>query len=175
MAAPRRDLAQTVMLDEGDLRYFQMIRDVMGQAITQYESTFGRAPGEVTRTCDVRYAGQSHELEIDGSGDWADLRTRFEEAHLRRFGFQRQGEPIEVINIRAAATGPAPLNWTDLPEASPDRDPTEENGAWNRDTLPPGFTLDGPGLVTEANSATLVGEGDRLTVLDDGTLEITWR
>ena len=174
MAVPRTDLARTVMLGEGDSRYYQASRDVAAVASARYASTFEVDPIAVERSCDVRYVGQSYELEVDGDGDWNEIRDRFQSAHLSRYGFQRLDEPIEVVNVRAAATGQAPLSWADLPSSKPDTEPVFRDGAWVRETLPAGFSVEGPTLVVESNSVVVVGQGDRLSVLEDGTLQIIW-
>jgi N-methylhydantoinase A/oxoprolinase/acetone carboxylase beta subunit len=44
---------------------------------------------------------------------------------------------------------------------------------WRRTTLPPGFELEGPALIVEGTASVLAEPGDRVRVLDDGTLEIT--
>ena len=59
----------------------------------------------------VRYVGQSHELAVPLVTDWQGLRQGFEAAHQARFGFTRAEEPIELVNVRAEATGPAPMTW----------------------------------------------------------------
>ena len=174
MAVPRADLARTVMLAEGDPRYYQASRDLSSKASARYVDIFHVEPDQVERTCDVRYVGQSYELEVGGDGDWSEVRERFERSHLTRFGFQRVNEPIEVVNVRAAATGQAPLGWADLPLVNTSIEPVFRKGAWVRDTLPAGFSVEGPTLVAESNSVVLVEEGDRLSVLEDGTLQITW-
>jgi hypothetical protein len=43
---------------------------------------------------------------------------------------------------------------------------------WQRDTLPAGFEMTGPGVIVEENSAVLIQHDDRLVVLEDGSLEI---
>lgn len=173
LAVPRADASQTVMLPEGDDRYFQRARDIVADARSRFVETFSSAPDDVIRACDVRYVGQSHELEVESDGSWEDVRRRFERAHATRFGFSRPGEPIEVVNIRAAATGSSPLTWQDLPAVVGNAAPVSTGGIWLRGTLPAGFELPGPGLITEDNSVVLLGEADHLTVLDDGTLRIS--
>ena len=44
---------------------------------------------------------------------------------------------------------------------------------WHRDHLPAGFETEGPALIVERDSVTLLDRGDRLLVHDDGTLEIS--
>jgi hypothetical protein len=50
--------------------------------------------------------------------------------------------------------------------------PEAQEGAWHRGSLPSGFELSGPAVIVEDTSATLLDHGDRMAVLDDGTLEI---
>jgi hypothetical protein len=64
------------------------------------------------------------------------------------------------------------MSWADLPGIAEGRAAEGRDGVWQRHSLPPGFKLDGPGVVVETDSAVLLEAGDRLTVLDDGTLEI---
>jgi len=133
---------------------------------------FGAAPASVTLSADMRYTGQSHELEVPAGVAWEALVGRFHQAHNERFGFDRPGERVELVNQRAVATGPAPLTWDDLRPRLDGGEPEGESGVWRRGSLPPGLTLDGPAVVVEDNSATLLEDGDQLTVLDDGTLRI---
>jgi N-methylhydantoinase A/oxoprolinase/acetone carboxylase beta subunit len=52
---------------------------------------------------DCRYVGQSHELRVSGLAD-------FPAEHLRRNGYSRPGDPIEVTALRAVAELPAPAS-----------------------------------------------------------------
>ena len=137
-----------------------------------FEATFGVPPSHLNTSADVRYFGQSHELEIE-AGTWPESRRRFESLHRQRFGFDRPSEPIEVVNVRAVAAGSAPLSWGDLPHITKDMDPQRRGSAWERSSLPAGFEVSGPGLIVEDNSAVLLEQGDEMVVLDDGTLQIT--
>ncbi len=51
---------------------------------------------------DCRYERQSHEVRVD------DV-ARFAEAHRALNGYDRPGDPVEVIAVRATATMPAPV------------------------------------------------------------------
>ena len=174
LAAPRADAARTVMLDDrsGDLA--RATADVTSEATARFQDMFGHPPSRVANTVDMRYRGQSHELEVPGDGGWDGLAARFHAAHLERFGFDRPREAIEVVNLRATAYGEPPLDWGDLPSLETKSEPVGGDGIWQRDSLPAGFTLSGPAVVVEDDSATLLEEGDRMTVLDDGALEITY-
>lgn len=175
LSRPRADAARTVLMAEGDRRLETDITGIAQEADDQFREIFATAPVSTTVSADVRYVGQSHELEIEAARAWDELRSRFEAAHRDSFGFRRPGEPIEVVNLRAVANGESPVSWSDLPQVSPDVEPEARGGVWQRQSLPRGFVLDGPGIVVETNSAVLVERGDRLTVMDDGTLEIVSR
>jgi len=172
LATPRTDIARTLMAAEGKGDTRAMACDLEAEVADTYRDTFGTEPSLTHTTADVRYVGQSHELEILVESGWTELRTTFEDSHLQRFGFVRPGEPIELVNLRSVATGEAPMTWADLPHIDEGRTAQGSDGIWQRETLPPGFGLEGPAVVIEANSAVLLEAGDRLSVLDDGTLEI---
>ncbi|MEA1904010.1 MAG: hydantoinase/oxoprolinase family protein [Actinomycetota bacterium] len=172
MASPRSDAARTVMLSEGDQRFAALAAEVCSEATGRYEGIFASAPLSVVVSADMRYEGQSHELEVTAAPEWAAVRAAFESAHARMFGFDRPDEPVELVNLRAVATGEAPLGWSDLPGVAPNVEPIGRAGVWERPTLPPGLTIEGPATVIEANSAVAIEPGSTLTVLADGTLEV---
>jgi N-methylhydantoinase A len=60
-------------------------------------------------TADLRYVGQSYELNVsvpDGplSGLGAYLRGRFEEEHERTYGHRAESDPVEIVNLRVAVS-----------------------------------------------------------------------
>ncbi len=172
LATPRADRARTVMAADG-ARDLGALRAALEREVAErYHDTFGSEPATVETRSDVRYVGQSHELEVAADAGWDRLRIEFETAHRRRFGFDRPGEPFELVNLRSVATGVAPMTWSDLPSLSTEGPARGRDGVWERASLPSGFTLNGPAIVVEANSAVLLEAGDVLVVLDDGTLEI---
>ena len=172
MASPRSDAARTVMLAENDSRLAGLSDEVSNEATSRFASTFGSAHIATVLSADVRYVGQSHELEVITRPSWAAVRRAFEEAHRQMFGFDRQEESIELVNLRAVATGEAPLSWPDLPRVHGDLRPQRVGSTWDRATLPPGTEIRGPAAVIERNSAVVVEEDSLLTVLPDGSMEI---
>ncbi len=72
----------------------------------------GRVGVELRRSADLRYGGQSWEVEVDlapGSADRAALdalRARFEDEHERLYGVRDQpGSPVEIRALRLTALG----------------------------------------------------------------------
>lgn len=172
LAMPRADSARTVMLEAGDGRLGASVSAVAEEARSSFTTMFRREPLEVSTTADMRYVGQSHELEVGLSGDWESIADDFHATHRSRFGFDRPTEPVEVVNVRAVATGAPPISWSDLPKAPEGQEPLADAGVFDRKTLPAGFEVSGPAAVVEDNSTTLLEVGDRLGVLDDGTMQI---
>jgi N-methylhydantoinase A len=126
----------------------------------------------VSRSLDLRYAGQNYELEVPGDGhDPARLRTEFEARHRQLYGYAT-GETVECVNLRTVAWVPTPA--ATLPPAEPAGE--ERAGAqrawfpergdvtllrWAREGLRPGREIAGPALIEDAWSTTLVYPGQR--------------
>jgi len=60
---------------------------------------------QVHRSLDVRYAGQSYELNVPFAGDFI---SAFHLAHEKRYGYFDHARACEVVNIRARFTGRTP-------------------------------------------------------------------
>jgi len=141
---------------------------------------------------DVRYAGQAFEvpltitqdiLEADGI---AGILARFDEEHLRLFTFNMD-TPHEIVNLRAVAQGQAPaLPAAELPKGDGDpsaakiRDHTvwidgAERAAviYDRAKLRQGDVIEGPAIITEMDSTTLVEHDCRAVVDAVGNILIT--
>ena len=178
LAQPRIDAIRTVLLEEGSPRLHGLLQEVNDQADRAYTG-MNVGPSETAEAiAEVRYLGQSHELAVPADADWARLRAVFEEAHRSRFGFDLPGVRIEVVNLRCEVSGPAPLQWAQLPRLAGNQPPQPgSNGGrtvWSREQLPTGFEVSGPCLLVERDSVTLLEPEDQLLIHDDGTLEITW-
>ncbi len=111
LAAPRADAARTVMMPEDDGRLQAEIGRLTAEASARFSDIFGFEQLSTRVTADVRYVGQSHELEVEAGRSWPVVRDRFETAHLKMFGFARPDEAVELVNLRVTATGEAPLSW----------------------------------------------------------------
>jgi N-methylhydantoinase A len=87
---------------------------------------------EWVRTADLRYGGQSWEVEVELPGESIDggalaaLRVRFEDEHERLYGVKdRAGSPVEIRALRLAALGDVAATHSFQLEAST----TGSNGA----------------------------------------------
>ena len=179
LARPRADAIRTVFLEEGSERLAQEVTEIRDRARAAFGEMAVPGKGSAAVYAEVRYVGQSHELTVVAGPEWRQIRSGFEQAHRSHFGFDRSGEPIEIVDLRAEVTGVSSLGWGDLPLRSVDRVPTPvsttEQGrvVWDRDHLPAGFETRGPALIVERDSVTLLDADDHVVVHEDGTLEIT--
>ena len=120
---------------------------------------------KINRSLDMRYAGQSYELNISYSvathafgGEIQTLVEKFHDAHAQRFGYARTDAPAEVVNLRLTASGTIdkppiqsmPLTSADASEARIAQTPVIfENEAfptnfYRREMLRPGNRITGP-------------------------------
>lgn len=184
LAAPRTDRVRTVLLAEGDPSLGDKAEVLLVDARSSYVEDGVGDVSSKSVSAEVRYVGQSHELAVPLGPGWDELRTSFEKAHEAKFGFVRESQPIELVNLRAEVVGKAPLSWDDLPELSTGLVPRpgttslwsagsqRDVDLWARGDLPAGFECKGPALIVDDNSVVRLEEGDRLGVHGDGTLEI---
>jgi N-methylhydantoinase A len=146
---------------------------------------------KISRTLEMRYLGQNYELELAiGEGDLAPeadierLWQAFHQAHQDRFGFSTQGEIIEIVNFGVTAVAASAIpEMPKIPKAKGPPKPANhrkvgyvegsfEVPVFDRATLRAGQKVDGPLIVEEAASVTVVSPGQRLTVDDYGHLLI---
>ncbi|PLZ02364.1 5-oxoprolinase [Burkholderia sp. WAC0059] len=142
-------------------------------------------------TIDARYVGQNYEVQVPmdevGPGDYASFAAGFAAAHRREYGYHLPERAIEVINCRLKAVGTvikAPLQrragGTTLADAKLGEREVYHGGAhgwraspvYDRDRLASGTTLDGPAVVEEMSSTTVIGPGQHARVDDYGNLVI---
>jgi len=111
----RTDRMRTVNIDDGDLSATNLgehFVELERAAAFEVAWTEGDAV-QLRRSVDVRYRGQSHELNIVLAGDdvtaeaLAQLREDFYRRHRDAFGVGSCG-PIEVVNLRVRATQSVP-------------------------------------------------------------------
>jgi N-methylhydantoinase A len=132
---------------------------------------------------DARYVGQNFELAIGlGSAeplpDADTIRQRFFAEHERAYGFHNPADRIEIVNFRLIAAGrlrqPAarpgePRRNGNAQEASRRKvwfaaDAVQDTPVYDRASLLPGDTIQGPAVIEQLDSTTLLFPGDRATV-----------
>ncbi|MCI0546391.1 MAG: hydantoinase/oxoprolinase family protein [Candidatus Rokubacteria bacterium] len=138
----------------------------------------------VSRSVDLRYAGQNYELEISGDGrEPAALRAAFEARHRQLYGYAT-GEAVECVNLRVHARVPGEDGAVGGPAPAGDGGPAGRQRAYfpetgevdlprhGREGLRPGAAIAGPALVEDAWSTTVVYPGQRCAADAEGNLVI---
>ncbi len=136
----------------------------------------------VEYAADLRYVGQSYELDVDIGEDetveLAALATRFAQAHERAHGY-RMDETVELVNLRATATIHEPqLDIAYEPASNPRtgkraaRFDAEvyETQVYDRKAVPAGAEVGGPAIVEGTESTIVVPPAWTGVVEQDGTL-----
>ena len=145
---------------------------------------------------DLRYRGQEHTIPVPVPSAESLARAEavvtdtFHALHDMRYGHAATAETIEVANLRLTVT--VPRNGESVEEflAQPfvpeearaeqsrpvifedSGHPLESRILW-RPGLPPGFTVEGPAIIEEPNSTTVLFPGDVAKVSEHGHLVIS--
>jgi N-methylhydantoinase A len=140
---------------------------------------------EFVRQVDMRYVGQSYELTVPlpglqlGPDEVARLLELFHGEHDRTYGFSAPAEqPAELVNLRLTAIGrisKPDLRRLRLNEVEPalkahrpvyfaESGDYVECPIYNRYTLPAGVSVEGPAIVEEFDSTTVLHPGYEATI-----------
>lgn len=163
--------------------------DKMEQEIAAQFETDGipRADVSFQRAADLRYLGQGYELKINlpsapiDDGVLSTMIDDFHSRHEAEYGHTFPSKPIEIVNIRIAGVGqtptlllPEPASGGDLSEALVDRQQcvfrTEralqsfETPIYWRRHLPIEVSIEGPAIILQTDSTTVVPPGWQFTV-----------
>ncbi len=127
---------------------------------------------------DMRYRGQAFELTVPlgDDGDRETLQRDFEALYETHYGYRPEGRTIEIVGIRMVARGRvAPLRFSavkphagGIAAARKGTRPVYFDGRWyeecpiyDRDRLGAAATLEGPAVVEEFGSTTVLPPGWR--------------
>ncbi|MHA1563867.1 MAG: hydantoinase/oxoprolinase family protein [Alphaproteobacteria bacterium] len=140
----------------------------------------GAPQGELdeTRLVDMRYVGQGHELPIDlPAGDLMPahidaLKTRFEARYAEQYGLNVPNMAVEILTwsltlstpseradeapspTRPPQSQPEPVGWREMFDSQ--RGEMVRTAVFWRPDLQPGAAIEGPAVITEDETATVV-------------------
>jgi N-methylhydantoinase A len=191
----RRDYVRTLFMPSQNLDFARM-EAIFREMEEEGEADVRRASASVgelrrQRGLDMRYVGQEHAVTVDvplpafENRDVAAIKAAFDAVHTLRYGYCSATEPAEIVSLRTSVTGhmPKPAASTAAAgrsDVQPARRPVYFSAAigWRdtpvhaRDSLAAGTRIDGPALIEEYASTTVMLPGDRLTVDTFGNLVI---
>src|SRR5262249_25116256 len=141
------------------------------------------------RFADMRYRGQEHTLKIRlpdamSTTNQSDMRARFEAEYTKRYGHSSKDVPIDLVNLRVVVTGVADKpTMNDVEQGNFDLVPETRDvnfdgksfvpcAIWQRDKLNAGARIDGPAIIEESASTTVVGPKDWATIDSLGNIHI---
>lgn len=132
----------------------------------------------IVRTLDVRYSGQSYELNVPFPEDSLDFVDKFHSIHKIRFSYSHPDAIVEVVNLRLSAIKetekPKTISET-LIEEVPINALIDEKTVvfdnkmydtkfYSREELLPGNSIDGPVIITEFSATSVVPPGFSINV-----------
>ncbi len=145
------------------------------------------------RFLDMRYSRQEFSIPVPiearaiEEGDAAAIRKAFDRLHEHRYGYHTPDEPVEIVNVRVSAFGKrTPFKFPELgPAASgdplagrrlvyfKDAKTAGECPIYRREKLPAGYRIEGPSIIQEYASTTVLFPGDSCFVAPTGEIVIT--
>ena len=183
LADARIDLSQTftsVLSQEIIPDIKAAFASMEAEAGASLAAEFGAKEVFFERRAEMRYLGQRHNIKVPVTdiGDLAAVRSSFERDYKRRYGHADAKNPAELqaLHLSAFARQNRP-DLASLPEAGEARRGRstrqvyfdQANGfvdtsVYSRKALEPGFAAEGPAVIEEYGSTTLVGPRDRFEI-----------
>jgi len=150
---------------------------------------------EVLHSVDMRYLGQGYEIRVPFSAKTItsdvlqQIQRGFEEEYTRFYGMLCEGVPIQAVNWRVVISGPrlsvgtltvshTRTDHSDQPYTTrpvifnPDQAPMM-TPVYRRESLTRAFYVQGPAIIEEAESTTIVLPGWSVRVHENGCLILT--
>jgi len=193
----RRDYVRTLFMPSHSLDFPRM-EAIFREMESEGEADVRRASASVgalvrQRGLDMRYVGQEHAVTVDvpleafENRDVAAIKAAFDAVHTLRYGYCSATEPAEIVSLRSSVTGHMPKPAATAPAAAAAQGAAQpgirpvyfsaaagwlDTPVYARDTLTAGTRIDGPALIEEYASTTVMLPGDRMTVDTYGNLVI---
>jgi N-methylhydantoinase A len=155
------------------------------------QGSFGAATKE-TRLAYMRYVGQGHEIAVPlpvrtlTGGDVAAIRAAYDEEYAKHYNRPVPGSDIEVMSYAVTVATVVPdVNWTGAkpvsyrPATAGARRVLDTASGrvsdwpvYDRAALAPGACFDGPAIIAEAETSTLVGPGWSGRITAEGYIDL---
>lgn len=172
------------ILEPGDETFIEeKFRELETTAYNSLRNKIDLKQFHIIRSVDLRYYGQGYEIEVEVSKPFSLRETveKFEKLHTSIYGYGHPGEKIEATAVRVAFIIPSGKTKLAKPAVSQKpvakgvrkvffRDGFHETGVLTREILGDGFEAEGPLIVEEYDSTTVVPPGWRLSVDETGIM-----
>jgi N-methylhydantoinase A len=159
----------------------RILDEMAAQGTAVVREAGGAGLVSVARSVDMRYVGQGYELAVPipegplGPGTAAALQAAFDRVYAQRYGYSDASAAAELVTVAVTVTGTGPE--VRLPAHRPGtRDPAEARKAdrpvyfpeargyvrcaiYDRARLPVGARIEGPAVVEEPESTTVLPPG----------------
>ena len=188
LAEPRHDFVRTYYrpLDQAD---FIELSRIAAEMEARAREQIGSTDIRMRHFLDIRYTGQDFSLPIPvdpkcyAAEYRASVRNAFHEAHQMRFGYHDTGLALEIVNTHLAATAPSIIHVLPAPAQAEgtallgrravifNTDPVN-CPVYQRGALAPGERIEGPAVIQEYASTTVLFPCDRAEVTRSGELLI---
>jgi N-methylhydantoinase A len=186
----RHDFKETLysFWDLMDVDRLDAAFDALAERGREYLVEEGIDRGDISfvRSVDFRYHGQEYVLTItlpEGPIDMDAVRRTFDDAYERQYGHSSPDNRVEMANIRLAALGalPRPANAPPAAEEARverTRDVFFDGDARttrivDRNALSAGDTVEGPAIIEETTTTTLVPPGWQARLIEGGHMALT--
>jgi N-methylhydantoinase A len=184
LADARLDVSKTfvgALNDKTVATLNEAFAEMEAEARTALIREFGAGDVLFERHAEMRYVGQRHNIKvpIGNTEALADIRSDFDREYRRRYGHAdaRAKAEIQALHLSAFTRLRRPdlhhLPRPELPERPAAARPVYFGGrglieakVYDRASLPAGFTADGPAVIEEYGSTTLVWPDDRFAIGD---------
>lgn len=169
-----------------------LYREMKAECLSRLPSTINREDLKYECSVDMRYLGQGYDINVvvgvdDQESDVISaIQEDFEQAYTKLYGRVFSGKPLEIMNFRLSASA-----MRSVPEVTAVNDGAKGTGlrgtrsafcparqAWTefsvhrREQIEPGLEFDGPAIVEENESTTIIPSGARAHVDVNGSLII---
>jgi N-methylhydantoinase A len=166
----------------------QVLAELLAEAAASLaDEGIGADDHYFARSADMRYVGQEYTVNVpvNGTVDLGVVDTAFHDSHRVRYGHSTPGAPVEFVNLRVAGFGSVAATATPFRPPGEAVEPVahqrravfdgveEEAVVLHRDRLRPGDAHEGPVVVEEQSSTTVVPPGHTMGIDDLGNLLIT--
>ncbi|UNC92367.1 hydantoinase/oxoprolinase family protein [Candidatus Contubernalis alkaliaceticus] len=179
----RRDYVLTRIMREENIQvdYLEdLFKELQSKALKELEREGFKYENLLFyRSADLRYPRQAYEINIPLGAEELNKKTleqmvnEFHDIHLKAYGYNRQEEIIEIVNVRLSVVGKM-HSFQHKAERLVDRDLSRAsnifrsiyyNGkyiktpVYNRDEMAPGGKIKGPALLEQLDSTTVITPG----------------